>query len=208
MPIYCDESGGVGRGVMTLAAVEISAEAADALLSRFRAVTGYVGELKGSRIDLAERALVIELFKDSGAKATVGIAISALRPDPQEDRGDHDVAVYAALLNDVLTQMLPDSLSCENVVIDDGRYGPAILSAIREDIGKLVGPCGTAQLELSHRLAGLQIADVIANCFFNRALVNERQGRMASIVAPLLENGQISMRLLASDTQGDDQGHK
>jgi hypothetical protein len=208
MPIYCDESGGVGRGVMTLAAVDISAEAADALLSRFRAVTGYVGELKGSRIDLAERALVMELFQDSGAKATVGIAISALRPDPQEDRGDHDVAVYAALLNDVLTDMLPDSLSCESVVIDDGRYGPAILSGIRDDISKLVGPCGTAQLELSHRLAGLQIADVIANCFFNRALVNERQGRMAAIVAPLLESGQISMRLLSNDAEGDDQHSK
>jgi hypothetical protein len=70
------------------------------------------------------------------------------------------------------------------------------LAKIRDDVGKLVGPCGTALLELSHRLAGLQIADVIANSFFNRALVNDRQARMAAIVAPLLESGQISMRVL------------
>ena len=196
MPIYCDESGGVGRGVMTLAAVDISAEDADALLARFRAVTGFMGELKGSKIDLAERALFFELFVSSAGLATVGIAISALKPDPHEDRGDHDIATYAALLNDAVGAMLPEIPGCESVVIDDGRYGVATLSKVRDDIGKLVGPCGIAQLELSHRLAGLQIADVIANSFFNRALVNDRQGRMAAVVAPLLESGQIKMRIL------------
>lgn len=196
MPIYCDESGGIGRGVMTLAAVDITAEQADAILARFRAVTGYLGELKGSRIDLAERALAMELFADSGANATVGIAISAVKPDPGVDRGDHDVAVYAALLNDVIGEMLPEIPGCDSVIIDDGRYATETLAQIRDDIGKLVGPCGTAQLELSHRLAGLQLADVIANSFFNRALANERQGRMAAIVAPLLESGQIKMRVL------------
>ncbi len=181
---------------MTLAGVNIPAESADALLARFRAVTGYLGELKGSRIDLAERGLFFEQFKDSGGRATVGIAISAVKPDKGEDRGDHDVAVYAALLNDVVGSMLPEIPGCDSVIIDDGRYGPETLAHIRDDVGKLVGPCGTAQLELSHRLAGLQIADVIANSFFNRALVNERQGRMAAVLAPLLESGQIKMRVL------------
>jgi hypothetical protein len=204
MPIYCDESGGVGRGVMTLAAVDISADQADALLASFRAATGYLGELKGSRIDLPRRALFFDLFAASGANATVGIAISALKPDPNEDRGDHDIATYAALLNDVVGAMLPGVVSCESVIIDDGRYAPETLSKVRDDIGRLVGPCGTAQLELSHRFAGLQIADVIANTFFNRALVNDRQGRMAAVVAPLLENGRIILRILASDAEGDD----
>jgi hypothetical protein len=204
MPIYCDESGGVGRGVMTLAAVDISAEEADAIISRFRAVTGYLGELKGSRIDLAERSLLYELLKDSTAKTTVGIAISAVKPDPGEDRGDHDVAVYAALLNDVVSAMLPEIPGCDSVIIDDGRYSADILADVRDDIGKLVGPCGTAQLELSHRLAGLQIADVIANSFFNRALVNDRQGRMAAIVAPLLESKQIIMRVLPGNAESQD----
>lgn len=203
MPIYCDESGGVGRGVMTLAAVDIAADDADALLTRFRADTGYMGELKGSRIDLVRRGLFFELFAASDANATVGIAISALKPDHNADRGDHDIATYAALLNDVVGAMLPGVVSCESVIIDDGRYGPETLSKVRDDIGRLVGPCGTAQLELSHRLAGLQIADVIANSFFNRALVNDRQGRMAAVVGPLLENGRIKMRVLTSDAEGN-----
>ena len=36
MPIYCDESGGVGRGVMTLAAILIGDEDATSVLHRFR----------------------------------------------------------------------------------------------------------------------------------------------------------------------------
>lgn len=199
MPIYCDESGGVGRGVMTLAGIDIDADRAEALLARFRTVTGYHGEVKGSRIEPAERALIFEMLKGSGAQILVGIAISALVPEANGDRGDHDVHVYAALLEDVVAAMLANDGDCPNVVIDDGRYGPATLGAIREDIACLVGPCGTAQLELSHRLAGLQLADVVANTFFNRALVNERQGRMAAIAAPLLESGQIRMRVLGGN---------
>lgn len=196
MPIYCDESGGVGRGVMTLAGVDIDETAAEALIARFRTVTGYHGEVKGSRIDLAERALLFELIKDSEAQMMVGIAISALVPEKNADRGDHDIDVYAALLEDVVAAMLPEIPGCDSVVIDDGRYGPETLASIRKDIAELVGPCGTTQLEMSHRLAGLQIADVVANTFFNRALVTERQGRMAAIAAPLLESGRIKMRVL------------
>jgi Protein of unknown function (DUF3800) len=204
MPIYCDESGGVGRGVMTLAGVDIDANKAEALLARFRAVTGYHGELKGSRIDLAERAFLFELIKGSDARILIGIAISALVPEQSADRGDHDVGVYAALLEDVIGAMLPGRHSCQSVIIDDGRYGPDTLSTIRKEIAEMVGPCGTTQLELSHRLAGLQIADVVANTFFNRALVNERQGRMAAIAAPLLESGQARMRVLGGDNAAPD----
>ena len=205
MPIYCDESGGVGRGVMTLAALSIEAEAANAVLNRFREITGLKSELKGSRIDLAERALLFEYLEPHGWSATVGVAISALKPEQGADRGDHDIAVYAKLLEDVIGSMLPATGGCTTVVIDDGRYGPATLGLIRNDIASIIGPYGSAQLDLSHRVAGLQIADVIANSFFNRAMVSERQGRMAAIVAPFLESGRIQLRVLTRDAQGDDQ---
>lgn len=202
MPIYCDESGGIGRGVMTLAAVSIAADDADAVLSRFRKVTALMGELKGSRIDLAERALLFELLEPGNWHATVGIAISALKPDPGEDRGDHDIAVYSALLDDVIGAMLETQGSdCRDVVIDDGRYGVETLKLVRNSVGRLVGPLGTASLAVSHVHAGLQIADVIANSFFNRALVTERQARMAAIVAPFLESGKIKLRLLADQPE-------
>lgn len=202
MPIYCDESGGIGRGVMTLAAVSIAAEDADAILLRFRQVTGLSSELKGSRIDLTERALLFELLEPGDWHATVGIAISALRPEQGEDRGDHDISVYSAMLDDVIGAMLDaQGADCRDVMIDDGRYGIDTLKLVRNSVGRLVGPLGTASLAVSHLYAGLQIADVIANSFFNRALVTERQARMAAIVAPFLESGKIEMRLLADQPE-------
>ncbi len=203
MPIYCDESGGIGRGVMTLAAVSISADDADSVLARFRQVTGLRGELKGSRIDLAERALLFELLQPGDWHATVGIAISALKPEPGEDRGDHDIAIYSALLDNVIGSMVQASPNCSDVIIDDGRYGTETLKLVRASVGRLVGPLGTASLAVSHVLAGLQIADVMANSFFNRALVTERQARMAAIIAPFLESGKINLRLLADDAKAE-----
>jgi hypothetical protein len=204
MPIYCDESGGIGRGVMTLAAIDIEAEAADTLLQQFRDVTGYIGELKGSKIDLPKRGLFFELLKETDAQVTVGIALSVLKPKGDVDRGDHDIRIYAQLLEHVIDLMLPELPVCDSVIIDDGRYAPNLLSKIRGDIAQLVGPCGSAKLELSHRLAGLQLADVIANSFFNRALVNDRQGQMAAVVQPFLDSGQIVMQILSDDTKGED----
>ena len=206
MPIYCDESGGIGRGVMTLAAIWVDADLADDILSRYRALTGLTGELKGSRIDLAERALLFGLLESADWHATVGIAISALKPGPGEDRGDHDIAIYSALLDDVIASLLASrGPQCSDVIIDDGRYGTETLALVRNSVGRLVGPLGTARLAISHTLAGLQLADVIANSFFNRALVTDRQARFAAIVAPFLANGKIKLRLLTGDAQGDNQ---
>jgi hypothetical protein len=203
--IYCDESGGVGRGVMTLAALAISEDDADGVLTRFREITGLKGELKGSRIDLSERALVFELLANTRFHASVSIAISAVRPEMGADRGDHDITIYADLLNDAITHLLPNSGGCAQIFIDDGRYAPETLALVRGEIAELLGPFGAAQLELSHTLAGLQLADVIANSFFNRALVTERQARMAAIVAPYLEDGRISMQILSRDAEGENQ---
>jgi hypothetical protein len=208
MPIYCDESGGVGRGVMTLAALSIAADAADNILSRFRVIAGLKGELKGSRIDLVERALLFELLEPGDWHATVGIAISALKPEPGEDRGDHDIAIYSGLLDDVIGSMVEARPDCSDVIIDDGRYGVETLKLVRNAVGSLVGPLGTASLAVSHSLAGLQLADVIANSFFNRALVNDRQARMAAIVQPFLESGKIRLQLLSGDAERDNQHHK
>lgn len=191
---------------MTLAALSMEAVAAEEVLLRFREVTGLSGELKGSRIDLAERALMFELLEPGDWHATVGIAISALKPEQGADRGDHDIAVYSALLDDVIGSMLPSGVpDCTQVIIDDGRYGVETLALVRNAVGRLVGPLGSASMAVSHELAGLQIADVIANTFFNRALVTERQSRMAAIVAPFLETGKIKLRLLSRDAEGNDQ---
>jgi hypothetical protein len=199
MPIYCDESGGVGRGVMTLAAVLMEEAEADNILLQFRSATGLTGELKGSRIDLPERAIFFNLLRASPAKIAVSIAISALKPATGSDRGAHDVDIYTQLMNDAIGALLSGGGECTSVIMDTGRYDDKILSAVRNDIAALIGPWNAAHMAESHRIAGLQIADVIANSFFNRAFVNDRQPRMAEIVQPFLDNGQIELRLLSGD---------
>lgn len=199
MPVYCDESGGVGRGVMTLAALSMPADEAEALLNRFRSVTGWHGELKGSRINLPERALIFELLEESSAQVSVALAISATRPEPGEDRGDHDIETYLRLIETAITDTIPHlgEQGERSVVLDDGRYGPQVLSVVRQNVAELLGPRGAVKLSLSHELAGLQFADVIANSFFNRAFASERQARMAAIVAPMLETRRITMQVIA-----------
>ncbi len=199
MPIFCDESGGVGRNAMTLAAVAIATDAAEELVARFRAQTGLSGELKGSRIDLAERSLFFELFGASVGSAVVGFSTVALRPQPGEDRGDVDRRIYVRLLDEAISVLLSETGGCATVVIDDGRYAPATLGLIRDDLAAMLGPCGHAALELSHRSAGLQIADVIANTMFNRAFPSARQHHFIAIVEPYLASRQIRLELLDSD---------
>ncbi len=197
MIIYCDESGGVGRGVMTLAALAITEDDAEAILLKFREMTGLRGELKGSRIDLEERAALLRLLGDVRFKAAISIAISAIRPDPGEDRGDHDIEVYAAALNDAIARLLPETAGCAQVIIDDGRYGPKTLALVREDIAEMIGPFGSVGLAVSHSLAGLQLADVIANSFFNRALVTERQAAFAGLLTPFMDDGRMALHVIA-----------
>jgi hypothetical protein len=184
---------------MTLAAVSIEEDDAHSLVRRFRRETGLESELKGSRINLEERALFFDLLARASASATVGIAISALRPEAGVDRGDHDREVYLALLEDVIGSLLPAGGGCIDVIMDDGRYDAPAQVRIRQDIGRAVGPLGLASLGLSHQLPGLQIADVVANSFYNRALVSDRQARIAEIVQPLLDSGQIRMRILSPE---------
>lgn len=183
---------------MTLAALSMPAEEAEAMLARFRSVTGWHGELKGSRIDLAQRALLFELLEESSAQATVAIAISATKPEPGEDRGDHDIETYLRLIETAVTHRIanPGEHEERSVILDDGRYGPHALAAVQQNVAELIGPRGTVKLALSHELAGLQFADVIANSFFNRAMATERQARMAAIVAPMLESGRITMQVI------------
>lgn len=206
--LYCDESGGVGRGVMTLAALLIDPLDAARILQRFRFVTGYSGEVKGSRIELGERALLFTLLEQTQARATIALALSATQPEPGEDRGLHDVHIYAELLEAAVGTMTEPLGMCPHILIDDGRYSEQTLAHIRADIAAVIGPCGEAALGLSHDADGLQLADVLANTFFNRALPGDRQARMAAIAQPMLESGQLRMHILTAEAERENESRK
>lgn len=196
MAIYCDESGGVSAGAMVIAGVSITPDAAAALLDRFRDVTGLRGELKGSRVSLAERALFFELLERHGGRAIV-YRTAATRPaSPDPLKKPNDLQTYVALLEQVVEAWLAEIGQCPEVIIDDGRYAPDMLALVRADIAAMLGGCGRASLADSRRSAGVQIADVAANSVYNLAVRSTRSDRIARILDPFIANDRVRLRTL------------
>src|SRR5690606_5253167 len=199
MTIYCDESGGLSAGAMTLSAVMLTPEAAASIHARFRAVTGLRGELKGSRISLTERAYLLELFDRAGGRAWVAVAQSAkLAPKPN-GQAPTDLELYAALLDTAVARWLPETGGvCSDVVIDDGRYDPAILARVRDTIQAGLSGWGRTSLAESRRSDGIQIADVIANSLYNITAHSARARRIGIILEPMLASKAIRVAELTA----------
>lgn len=197
MTIYCDESGGLSAGAMTFAAVMLTPEMAAGIHTRFRAATGLRGELKGSRISMVERAYLLELFDRAGGRAWVAVAESA-KVTAAAKTPPTDLALYAALLDSAVARWLPETGGvCTDVVIDDGRYDPAILIRVRDAIHAGLGGWGRASLADSHRSEGVQIADVVANSLYNVTARSPRAKRIGLILEPLLASRAIRVAELA-----------
>jgi hypothetical protein len=194
MPIYVDESGSLPAGAMLMAGVEIEADAAAQLLNRFRVVTGLRGEMKGSRTGLVERAFFFELLERFGGRALVCIAtVGPQAPGHLPD----DFETYVALLTQLVGDWLPDAEQCPDFVIDAGRYDAMVLEGVRQDIKALLPRCGSASLVDSRRSPGVQVADVVANSFYNIATGSARAGRIRTIIEPFLRENLIRTSPLA-----------
>ena len=193
MPIYCDESGGIGTGVMTFAAVHMDESDARAVVHRFRQITGLRGELKGSRIDLIERGLIAELFEKHHGFAHVAVIRRAGIGALTQQSRSLDLDVYAHLLDAAIDAVLPRTGGCAEVVIDDGRYDPEILGRVRRSVADSLGQWGSARLSDSHLSDGVQLADVIANSCFNIAIDSDRAERIRRIWQPLFDAGRVVM---------------
>jgi hypothetical protein len=193
MPIYVDESGGLSSGAMTMAGVEIAEEDADRLLHRFCTVTGLRGELKGSRIDLVQRALFFELLERFNGRARICVQSSELI-DPAARPSDFEL--YVALLKQLVEDWLPETGGCANFIVDEGRYDALVLEQVRLDVTALLANCGTARMQNSARTPGIQIADVIANSYYNLAIQSGRSHRIAAIVDPFVRSHVLRSRPL------------
>jgi Protein of unknown function (DUF3800) len=196
--LYCDESGGISAGAMTFATMAISPADADAVVARFRAITGLRGELKGSRITPTERGLLFEILAQHDARGWVAVADQALLTRAQAD-GVSDQALYSRLLDASIAAFLPTTGGeCADIVIDEGRYDPRILDGVRREIQAMLGQWGKASLADSRRCAGIQIADVVANSLFNLTTASVRARRIRAIVQPWIDTNRLRIIPLAA----------
>lgn len=191
MTLYCDESGGLSAGAMTFAAVALDPAAADAIIARFRTITGLRGELKGSRITTTERGLVFEIMAQHRVRGWIAVADGARIAAGKLAR-ETDIHLYSQLLNTAVAAFLPASSgACVDVTIDEGRYDSAILAKVRRDVQESLGQWGQATLAASHRSSGIQIADVIANSLFNMTIGSARSVRIEAILKPWIGSGRL-----------------
>jgi hypothetical protein len=196
LTIYCDESGGIGAGVMTVAAVALPPDHAAALLDHVCAVLGVRGELKGSRIDMAERAFVIELLMRMGGRAVIATASMPVLRAAHGTAMPEDIAIYAALLDAAVDPWIAASGGCISVEIDDGRYDPRLNGLLRADVQAGLGQWGQARLADSKRSPGVQIADVLANSAYQIGLNGPRAARIDALLAPFVADGSIKIATL------------
>lgn len=196
MTIYCDESGGIGAGVMTVAAVALPPDDAADLLDRVRAVLGLKGELKGSRIELPERAFVIELLMRTGGRAVIATAAMADLRAAHGSAMPEDIAIYAALVQAAVDPWVAASGGCIAIEMDDGRYDPRLNALLRADVQSSLGQWGQARLADSRRSPGVQIADVLANSFYQIGLNGPRAPRINALMAPFVAGGAIRVVIL------------
>jgi hypothetical protein len=179
---------------MTMAAVEIDADNAERLLHRFRAVTGLRGELKGSRIDLVQRALFFELLERFHGRARISVVQSELLGSAADRPTDFEA--YVALMKQLVGDWLPEIGGCASFVVDEGRYSALVLEQVRLDIVAMLASFGTARMEDSSRCPGIQIADVIANSYYNLAIQSGRSHRIAAIIEPFVQSHVLRSKAL------------
>jgi hypothetical protein len=205
MTIYCDESGGIGAGVMTLASVALPPDDAAAILDRVRAVIGLRGELKGSRIEMAERAFVVELLFRMGGRAIVATAAMPVLRAAHGANMPEDIAIYASLLGAAVDPWIAASGGCISVEIDDGRYDPRLNGLLRAEVQAGLGNWGQARLADSKRSPGVQLADVLANSVYQLGLGSPRSARIDALLAPFITAGML--RTVAVDYIDGHSGH-
>lgn len=191
MPIYCDESGGVGAGVMVMASLSLDESVAASAMAHVAGVMGLSGELKGSRLSMAERAFVIEVLMRVGARAMVVEAHFAELQNSATGKSPADHDIYARLIEKVADHWISKSGGCIAMVIDDGRYDDRLNALLRSDVQQALGQWGKASLADSRRSYGVQFADVIANSHFHVAVASGNAKRVETLLDPFWSSGQI-----------------
>jgi hypothetical protein len=197
--IFCDESGGSMDpcGLFLVAAVYIKPTDAARLIKAFRKNTKISDEVKGHLLTHAQRKVFFDLL--ARETQTVSAVVACSRTQPRGAwamRNLAEASLYGWLLTEACSHLLPQAPGAGHLTVtpDGGRYQKAVSDRLRVQVrDRLASAHRAAKVSVafdhSHRLAGLQIADVVANSAFQSFAAADRG--VTELLEPVRRSGQL-----------------
>jgi hypothetical protein len=200
LQIFCDESGGAGPSneLFLVAAVALPTSEAVRLMKSFHKAAKWRGEeVKGYGMAFKPRKIFFDLLtRQVGLESIVvtcsrcdlvgGWAMSTLA----------EVDLYGHLLHEACLALPKPDGGFLTVTPDGGRYKKAEYNAISATLENAIAQRSPIRVSVgfedSAKLAGLQIADVVANSVFQA--LGDPTGPTAELLQPLMESARLVTR--------------
>lgn len=203
MQVFCDESGGsdAANSAFLVAAAAIQPADAARLVKSFRKATGFPGEIKGSKLSMAQRATFLGLLARQPDAASVVVACRrsaavggwAMGALTEAELYGHLLAEACVALPGLSAarhvSVTPDQLRYSKDRAEVVRTGLIGAIAIRHPAAKVAVGFGN-----SAELAGLQVADAVANSVFQVLVPSPVSEAVKPMLAPLLARGSLTIR--------------
>ena len=201
--VFCDESGGSdpANPAFLVAAVAISTPDATRLVKSFRKATGITGEVKGNKLSPAQRATFLGLLARQPDAVSVVIVCSRGDPIGGWAMGALPEAnLYGHLLTEACLSLPRMSLARHIVITpDQPRYTKARAEPVRASVVQAFAAyhprAGVAvTFGNSSELAGLQVADVVANAAYQVTAPTPAGEATTPLLAALIACGALTIR--------------
>jgi len=198
--IFCDESGGTDSSNATFLASAISIIPAEAqrLIKSFRKATRIVGEIKGHWLTPEHRRVFLDLVAKRGDLVSAVVICSRFDACGGWAMGSlAEIDLYSHLLAEACVA-LPNLATADHLTVtpDGGRYKKAQLESVRKHLAQVVTARHShmrthVAFGDSASLAGLQIADVIANSVFQSFGTTAASETTKELLCPLIACGVL-----------------
>lgn len=201
--VFCDESGGTDavNTVFLTAAVAIAPPDAARLLKSFRKATRITGEVKGHKLTFEQRTIFVDLLTKDADAASAVVACSRSDAVGAWAMGAlTEAELYRHLLAEACL-ILPGLGWTGQVKVtpDQPRYKKAQAESVRAGLTQaVIARHPEADIAVvygnSTDLAGLQVADVIANSVFQTLAQHATADAAARLLAPLIARGVLRIQ--------------
>jgi hypothetical protein len=197
--IFCDESGGAdpANEFFLVAAIAMPATDAARLIKSFRKAAKWPRgeEIKGHALSPAQRDIFFDLVRRTPINS---ITVACNRRDAVGGWAMGTLAeldLYSHLLCEACLAMPKPDGDAVTITPDGGRYKKVELAAISARLSAAITQAGAKRASVSFQnsteLAGLQIADVIANSVFQSMGASPLAEHTAQLLRPLIEAGRL-----------------